>query len=324
MSTSYTTKNWWQRTLTPTIQKYLIDPIKQYGFKDAFLKGKQASYTDSNSDYVNNVLSELASTGVDTSALSSLPQTALEDLFNQYWEEDKKALKTVHTFDYDRFASDYNAMQNALSSRPEAPDYEQFWNEALADANAESDRALAELAGITKQREDSFNEELRNLASGYNTARSGILSSQYQQNAQLMDTMASQLDKQNRNALEAGASAGLRLAGNINTLLSTQNKQSQLSLDTANQLAQMMVSQRNAEASIRGQYGDYMTQNFNTRQDIKNSAFDRASKYADKKYEVANESYVNNLTQYDKANANNPLWEYSDNFAKSKYNKTGG
>lgn len=320
MAQSYTTKNWWQRALTPNTQK-LIDSISQYGFKDAFLKGVSDPYRGSNSDYADDILSELNAQGIDVSQLSG---TELEAILDLYWEEEKLPFKTEHTFDYDRFVSDYNAMQNALNSRPEAPDYEQFWNEALAKANAESDEALAELAGITKQREDRFNEELRNLASGYNTARSGILSSQYQQNAQLMDTLSSQLDKQNRNALEAGASAGLRLAGNINTLLSTQNKQSQLSLDTANQLAQMMVSQRNAEASVRGQYGDYMTQNFNTRQDIKNSAFDRASKYADKKYEVANESYVNNLTQYDKANASNPLWDYSDLFAKSKYNKTGG
>lgn len=305
MSTSYTTKTKLQHAFSFT-------PPASTVYVDGYVP-----------DVSSDLLAALQAKGIDTSGIANLSPKVLEEILAPYWNHYKKLFRTDHTFDVDSFVTDYAAMLDALESRPEAPDYEQFWDEALAKANEEAEDALAELAGITKQREDSFNEELRGLASSYNTARSGILSSQYRQNAQLMDTMTSQLDKQNRNALEAGASAGLRLAGNINTLLSTQNKQSQLSLDTANQLAQMMVSQRNAEASVRGQYGDYMTQNFNTQQGIKNSAFDRAGSYYDRTSDIADKSYDKAVSDWDNSNYTNPLWEYK-NTIKPKYDKTGG
>ena len=228
-----------------------------------------------------------------------------------------------YVLDTERLDADLEQMLNALGERPERPYATDFLEDARSQAYGERDTALAELDKVKEQRINSFNDELKNLASGYNTARSGVLSQQYQQNAQLMDTLSSQMDRQNRNALEAGASAGIRLAGNINTLLSTQNKQSQTSLDTANQLAQMMISQRNAEASIRGQYGDYMTQNFNTAQGIRDSAEAKAQSYANANYGAASADYDNKQTDWDNLYANNPFWERNKG-VKSNYNKTGG
>lgn len=224
------------------------------------------------------------------------------------------------SIDYDRLNTDFNEMKKAVSQLPELPNAEKLLEEARAKAYGERDVALKELNDIYNSRVQGFNDELQSLASGYNSARSGILSSQYQQNAQLMDTLSSQLDKQNRNALEAGASAGLRLAGNINTLLSTQNKQSQLSLDTANQLAQMMVSQRNAEASVRGRYGDYLQQDFSTRQGIRDSAENKAQSYYSSNLDAAENSYNAQMTDFDNKYQYNPFYTYRT----SMYNKSGG
>lgn len=197
-------------------------------------------------------------------------------------------------------------MSVASEELGEKPDFATYLDLAQKDA----DVALNELEGLRQFQVDNFNEELGSLASSYNTSRNAILSNQYQQNAQLMDNMTSQLDKQNRNALEAGASAGMRLAGNINTLLSTQNKQSQTSLETANQLAQMMVNQRNAEASVRGRYGDYMSQHFATRQDIKDSVYGKAYE----KYDAAQQAYADadSNSEY----SLNPAWSVRNSFKK--------
>ena len=198
-------------------------------------------------------------------------------------------------------------MRTASEELGEAPNFATYLDLAQKDVDA----TLKELEGLRQFQENSFNDELGSLASSYNASRNAILSNQYQQNAQLMDNMTSQLDKQNRNALEAGASAGMRLAGNINTLLSTQNKQSQTSLETANQLAQMMVNQRNAEASVRGRYGDYMSQHFATKQDIKDSVYNKA--YA--KYDAAQQAYAD--ADSNSKYSLNPAWDFRNAFTGS-------
>jgi hypothetical protein len=71
-----------------------------------------------------------------------------------------------------------------------------------------------------------------------------------------MDTLSSEMARSRRSAIEAGASAGIRIAGNVNAILSAQNKMSQESLNTSNQLAQMLVNQRNAESGLRNQWRD--------------------------------------------------------------------
>lgn len=105
-----------------------------------------------------------------------------------------------------------------------------------------------------------YADQLRTSADMYNRQASGLLSNQYLANAQTYDAMQSDMSKARRNALEAGASAGIRLAGNVNALLSAQNKQSQTSMDTSNALAEMLLQQRNAAAGIRSDYRGYMSE----------------------------------------------------------------
>lgn len=328
MAYSYDTRKWWQKFLggsIPSNADYLFnadspaDAVKRLILPQWIYNAPQSQL--SKADLNTDIIAALESEGLD---FANLSQSQVEALLNKYWEEDEGMWSTEHTFDYDRFLSDYNAMNAALGERPESPDIAQFWADAQDRASGETATALDKLEQLRQMQVGNFNDELRSLASGYNTARSGILSQQYQQNAQLMDTLSSQMDRQNRNALEAGASAGIRLAGNINTLLSTQNKQSQTSLDTANQLAQMMVNQRNAEASVRGRYGDYMNQHFATEQGIRDSEFSKAQGYYNQEYDVADKSYAQNTQKWDEKYSTNPLWDYRGTLGKSNYNKTGG
>jgi hypothetical protein len=267
----------------------------------AWLKGRKADYNldDYDWDSLEGKLDE-----DDLALWMGLDDVTKRAILNDHYT-DRGGLKK-ETIDEEKLLdtlSQLTEMQNAAKERPNAPNYEDYFAKAQADV----DSSLNELESLRQSQVNNFNDELSNLSNSYNESRNALLSTQHQQNAQLMDTMTSQLDKQNRNALEAGASAGMRLAGNINTLLTTQNKQAQTSLETANQLAQMMVNQRNAEASVRGRYGDYMSQHFATKQDLKNSVYSNAQQ----RYNAAYQAYDDNLSDWSTKYQTNPAWKYS-------------
>jgi hypothetical protein len=106
--------------------------------------------------------------------------------------------------------------------------------------------------------QDMYKNQLNENFTLYNQQANRLLSNQYLANAQTYDALQSDMRKSRQNALEAGASAGLRLANNVNTLLSAQNKQSQISMDTSNSLAEMLLQQRQAASGIRSNYANYM------------------------------------------------------------------
>lgn len=114
---------------------------------------------------------------------------------------------------------------------------------AMKSAKEEIDAEIA-------QQEKALADLLSQQTASYNDAAEQMLSSDYQRNASLMGTYQSEMRRAQRNALEAGASAGARLANNINVTLSTQNQQAQQSLETSNNLAQMLLNQRQAASDI--------------------------------------------------------------------------
>ena len=217
--------------------------------------------------------------------------------------------------------SDFRKMLDAQASRPEKPLLESFLESAQSDIAAEDAETYAMLDELMNSEVSDLNSQLSNLSSAYEQTRKTLLSQQAQQNSQLMDTLQSGMERSRRNALEAGASAGIRIADNINTLLSVQNKQSATSMETANQLAQMMISQRNAEAGIRSDYSALRRSDAESRMNIKNSAYDRAYNRAQQNYGVAADSYSTKEESWKSDNAYNPFYEAYSN--KPKYS-TGG
>ena len=167
----------------------------------------------------------------------------------------------IENVDFDKLITDLGeyAAINELGAEPRLQDYANFnliQNKAQAAIDAENEKLLA-----------SLNEDLQASGEAYNTARNAMLTQQHQHNAQTIDTLASEMSRARRNAIEAGASAGIRIASNVNTILSAQNKMSQESLNTSNQLAQMLVNQRNAEAGLRDQWRDAQMSTYGRVQD---------------------------------------------------------
>lgn len=181
---------------------------------------------------------------------------------NPYWqsltESEKIALLNDYVrgssilgtdnINYDSLVKDLDEYYNLIGNEPLLEDY--------VDINAIEAEAEAAIAAENEALLNSLNEDLQSTGDAYVQSRDALLTQQHQNNAQVIDTLASDMARARRNAIEAGASAGVRIAENVNTLLSAQNKMSQQSLETSNQLAQMLVSQRNAEAGLRNQWRD--------------------------------------------------------------------
>lgn len=144
-----------------------------------------------------------------------------------------------------------------------------------------------------------FTDQLNSNAAMYNRQASNLMSNQYLANAQTYDALQSDMRKSRQNALEAGASAGIRLAGNVNALLSAQNKQSQTALDTSNALADMLLQQRNAAAGIRSDYRNYMSDYNQRRTDLdRQRSSDRTNMY-NQRFNEQNADYERARRDYD-------------------------
>lgn len=232
--------------------QYLFTPGATFGATLARDIGKEVSSYDANAQLRDALGSQIS--GDAASYWNSLSAPEQDALLSNYWEEADNGFwnlgglsGSAETFDVDSFLRDIGEYDKIET----APLLENFVNidESLADAqasvDAENERLLA-----------SLNEDLQRSGDAFTQARDTMLTSQHQRNAQTMDTLSSDMSRARRNAIEAGASAGVRIAGNVNALLSAQNKMSQQSLDTSNQLAQMLLNQRNAEAGLRNQWRD--------------------------------------------------------------------
>jgi hypothetical protein len=207
----------------------------------------------------------------------SLSAPEQDALLESYYEDIENGLhntgfsETSQRFNKDQFLKDI-AEYNAIEASPLLSNYVNV-DSILADSqkaiDAENERLLA-----------SLNEDLASTSDAYNNARNELLAGQHQRNQMTVDTMASDMSRARRNAIEAGASAGIRIAGNVNSILSAQNKMSQQSLETSNQLAQMLVNQRNAEAGLRGQW-----------RDIESSTYDRVQNRAQNEMNIGQQRY---------------------------------
>lgn len=171
----------------------------------------------------------------------------------------------AYEIDTDALLSDLAAL-SGLPEYPglEAPVYD-VWDEdkldkwatgELKDAYDEKYRLLNENDALQKQ---MAQEALKENADLYNSRASSLLSNQYLANASTYDALKSDMRRSRQNALEAGASAGVRIAGNINALLTAQNKQSATALETSNALAEQLLQQRQAAQGIRNDYINYMS-----------------------------------------------------------------
>lgn len=218
---------------------------------------------------------------------SEMTDAQIEALVGQY--QDPKGWTLFSNWghdygvDYDELQedlNDFNKIRNELGDMPSPIDYGAIQEEANKAIDAENQQVL----NIYNENEQRSINNLKSLLQQnnqmYNDQVDNILSTNYQNNAALLNTMGSALDKTRQNALEAGASAGVRLAGNINTLLSVQNQQNQQSLETSNNLAQMLLNQRQAAMGIRNDYNNILNNYANQRASLMSGTAERKANYA--------------------------------------------
>lgn len=231
-----------------------------------------------------------------------------------------------YMYDLDSIRADLERLSQFSEGMPTAPDLDAIRAESDAAIDAENADILAMYDADLQRRTDMYNQQMADSNAAYNRNVGQILSNDYQKNAQLLGTMRSEMNRSQRNALEAGASAGIRIAGNINTMLSMQNKQSQQSLETSNNLAQMLLNQQQANAGLRNEYGSYLSQDTANRAALKsgtverkNAAYDSARAYANDKYDRELEDWEGRY--YSKVGSTNPFAEsYRSKLYTSQYN----
>ena len=229
-------------------------------------------------------------------------------------------------YDVDSALVDLERLSQFSEGMPVAPDLDAIRAESDAAIDAENADILAMYDADLQRRTDMYNQQMSDSNAAYNRNVEQILSNDYQKNAQLLGTMRSEMNRSQRNALEAGASAGIRIAGNINTMLSMQNKQSQQSLETSNNLAQMLLNQQQANAGLRSEYGNYLSQDTANRAALKsgtterkNAAYDSARADALDKHDRELGDWENRY--YAKVGSTNPFAEsYRSNLYTSQYN----
>ena len=290
-------------------------------------------------------------TGEYSDYLNSLSDAELGAILEQYYNSENVFGGKRYVFDTDEATSELESLINSLSGyeAPEAPNYAEIYkdaqnvidaenNELLASLNSQYQNNLNLLNANTARQTQSFNDELSNLNSMYNDYSRQILSNDYMRNAQLTDSVTSALSKSKQNALEAGASAGARLAGNINTIMSMQNKQTQQSLETSNQLAQQLLNQRQAAAGIRGNYNDMLNYDTQSRlglssnygdniRSIKQGSTERKNNYANQQFQTQQSIYENQLGNYEDSMAShssNPFYGSYQAYRQSKNKNNQG
>jgi hypothetical protein len=198
-------------------------------------------------DWIKNYRAE----NPDDEFLNSLTDSELLGMLQQYeyeptfWDTmgayfDPSKREAEYLVRGDEFIEDLNRLRELEYDRPEQLNREEIFAKAGADIASDDARAR-----------QSAQQEIQNLQQTYGTARQDILGQQQEQYKGILGQVGSEMDKSRQTALEAGASAGLRLAGNVNVLLSAQNKQRATSLDTANNLTQMLLNQQNQAMGVR-------------------------------------------------------------------------
>ena len=219
--------------------------------------------------------------------------------------------------------SSISQMQADYAAVGDAPVYQDYLDAARDAANAQVTELMKPADELLAQAKTRYETDLANISNDYTNLRRNLVTQQYQNNAQLMDTLSSNLDRNRRNALEAGASAGIRIAENINTLLSVQNKQSAAAMNTANQLSQMMIDQRAQERGAYDTYSKAQSDHMNRKQELTLGAEDRAVNTASTNYNAAQNSYDRKLSDVDSKYAGTNLYDYRGMFKSNNTSKYG-
>ena len=263
----------------------------------------------------------------NNSYLNTLSDAELGSILDQYYYQNGGFLGN-YTYDFDlRSALQDLGALNGIGSMPTSPDWDSLAQQAKNDIaleNAQINNLYDKNLASQKQ---LYQQEIQNNNRMYNDYARQILSNDYQKNAQLMGSLGNSLDRARTSALEAGASAGLRLSNNINTLLSTQNKQTQQSMETATNLAQAMLNQRQAAAGLRSNHNNTLANDTANRANLMRGSAERTTNYQNAYIGQQQSLYDNKMNSWENANSqysSNPFYgSYMANKQKQSYSGGG-
>lgn len=229
----------------------------KFGASSGWLAGRRNWGSDNAVGYLDELLQ-------DNPLWNTLSNSQKLAVVNQSWssEPDFNILgNKYYSFNLNDIVNDFTNAQKVLDSyeydQLVAPDYDKIDEDLLTNYYQPIyDRIAQEQADM----KDFYTSQLKDSADAYNYNANAILGNQTRQNAMIQDSLRSDLARTRQNALEAGASAGLRIAGNVNATLAAQNKAAQTSMETSNNLAQLLLNQRQAAAGIRSDYRNYMSE----------------------------------------------------------------
>ena len=298
--------------------------------------GVNALFNDPN-DYYSKAISRIDASG--NSWWNTLSNSAKQDLINLYKGDEIKDWSTLwgvlpgaeYAPDIDGLLADLEELSAVGDFDLEMPSYESIEEEIAKQLKPEYERArqreldsfnakntaLDEAQALTQK---SYEDQLQNMSSMYNRQASTLMSNQYLANAQTFDTLQSDMRKSRQNALEAGASAGVRIAGNVNALLSAQNKQSATAMDTSNALAEMLLQQRNAASGLRSDYNQYMSQyksnKANAKADYNTALTNADTAYRSELSDAVDTRYGREMSDYNKKET-----DYNSKFDRLTGNK---
>lgn len=232
-----------------------------YGAYKGIDKGTEGNVKNNARDLAQQLKNE------NPELLDNMSEDALSQFITDNYSDQKWWGK--HTLDTASVKQDLLQALNAYNNIPifegQVPDRDEVFAEAAADLEADRE---AYTQGI--------NQNLSTIQQNYNNYRNSILGQQHMNRNLVMDNMQSQMRQSQQNAIEAGASAGVRLANNVNVLLSNQNSLRQSSIDTANNLSQTLMSQQAQALSQRekllGYNADYNQRLHNTQMSRLNDA----------------------------------------------------
>lgn len=292
-------------------------------------------------------------TGTEDPTLSEIGQQFIDDYGDQYtWLQDMNPAELGAALESYFEDTDGNGLaqliggdidklniDDALRDLAEIQEYDALGMPVLEDANTTYQKALATINQenaeieamydqLLSQQRTGYQQQLQDVNRAYGDYRQQVLGNQYAQNAQLLGTAQSTMSRARQRALEAGASAGVRLAGNVNTLLSMQNQQASQSLQTSNNLAQMLLNQQQAAAGIRGDFQGALASDTSRRADLRRGSAERANAYGNSMLQTNQSIYDQQMQRwendFDTNLGNNPFADvYRQQLRKqsSKQNK---
>lgn len=266
--------------------------------------------------------------------IDSLPEDTLYSLAenNGLLNEDNWLWGKYNTSaDWDEISNLFKQLADNKTEYPLETTYKEISDQVSGEVEKLYKDLIDSVDADEARQTELLQDQLQENADTFDDYRKQILGNQYQQNAALLGTVNSEMSRSRRNALEAGASAGLRLAENINTTMALQNKQSQTSLETSNQLAQALLNQRQAAAGIRSNYSNMLSDTAAQRRqyniDKDNTFYNRLQSAWDVQSNKNTENYNKYADSFDRENnpyADSYLKYVKSNKTQSQYNEQGG